>query len=761
MEQRPTIPALLRLTFVAAAVLLSETVFFHMLLFVRDYYTATLVISIAVLGIGFSAIAAHRLPWPSGRLFAASCLVGAIALLASFACLAFHASLWLLGPMLALTFCAPVVFVARAFAENPGRQAYFFDMVGAGAGVLVAELLYRLIGSEAIVLLLAAALSLAGLVASLRHGGRLAPCLGALLLGGCTVALYAHIRHDSLNLFRIIRPDKGLHDPHKCFIFYPKDSLRATYDSLVGRLDVVWRDGDFGVNYNGDPNDHFTDNPSLTHDYFEREGIDEPTDDVRVPYGAVAKPRVFVLGSSAQGIIKTIKEITPLDRITSAEINPGILRCMREDFFEESGRAYEGIEPAHGNGLSMLRSTRDRYDMITLINTHSTRSISHLGAPDYLHTLESYGTFFDRLTDRGYLVIEERLMNRRGVLGFYRMVNTLWQALARRGVEDPTAHFVIWEWMGTGMTDFKPHHMRAYVSMLVTREPIEGEFAEALRPAVDRVIGRTRGPTRLAFQKGRGSTRQYAELFQMIESRDFSPLAKEGFDSSPITADRPFASASRRTIPQLDRMLVIAAALTLLAGTLLGTTALRDSPTPIRAGLMAFNALIGAGYFLIEIVIILTYQTVFVSPSVSLVYVLGLLLISSAVGGLLASQWDIRASTVALASMCAVALAAPPTLMAADMAPWLTKSIAIGCVAGTGALMGVYFPRGLAIARSAGAGQWIPHLFAINGIAGSFAVVLALYLGVKIGYRWTAAIALACYALAAIVAQTMILRRER
>jgi hypothetical protein len=175
---------------------------------------------------------------------------------------------------------------------------------------------------------------------------------------------------------------------------------------------------------------------------------------------------------------------------------------------------------------------------------------------------------------------------------------------------------------------------------------------------------------------------------------------------------------------------------------------------------MAFNALIGAGYFLIEIVIILTYQTVFVSPSVSLVYVLGLLLISSAVGGLLASQWDIRASTVALASMCAVALAAPPALMAADMAPWLTKSIAIGCVAGTGALMGVYFPRGLAIARSAGAGQWIPHLFAINGIAGSFAVVLALYLGVKIGYRWTAAIALACYALAAVVAQTMILRRE-
>lgn len=752
MEDRPTIPALLRLTLLAAAVLLAETVFFHMLLFVRDYYAATLVISIAVLGIGLSAIAAHRLPWDSRRIFSLSCLAGAVALVVSFACLAWHASLWVLGPFLALTFCAPVVFIARAFAENPGRQAYFFDMVGAGCGVLLAELLYRRIGSEAIVFLLATGLAFAGLIASRRQGDRLTPPLGAVIFLGCALCLYVQIRHDSLNLFRLIRPNPALHDPHKCFIFYPKGSLRATYDSLVGRIDVVWRDGDFGVSYNGDPNDHFADNPSLTHDYFEREGIDEPTDDVRVPYGVVDRPKVFVLGSSAQGIIKTIKEITPLDRITSAEINPGILKCMREDFFEQSGRAYEGIDPAHGNGLSILRSCRDRFDMITLINTHSTRSVSHLGAPDYLHTMESYGTFLDRLTDRGYIVFEERLMNRDGVLGLYRMIHTLWQALARRGARDPTAHFVIWEWMGTGMTDFEPHHMRAYVSMLVTREPIEGEFAEALRPAVDRVIGRTRGPTRLAFQKGRGSTRQYAELFQMIESRDFSPLAQENFDASPITADRPFASVGRHKTPRLDRMLAIAAALTLLAAIALGSTALRDAPGPVRASLIAFNALIGFGYFLIEIVIMLTYQTVFVSPSVSLVYVLGLLLISSAVGGLLASHWDIRASTVALVAMSAIALAAPQALMAAGMPPWLTKSIAIGCVAGTGALMGIYFPRGLAIARSAGAGQWIPHLFAINGIAGSFAVVLALYLGVKVGYRWTAALALASYAIATLLA---------
>lgn len=746
--------SLLRLTFLAASVLLTETVFFHLLQYVRDYFAATLVISIAVLGIGLSAIAARRLPLPTERIFAFSCLLGSIALLGSFASLAWHPSLWVLGPVLGIAFFAPVVYIARAFAETPGRQAYFFDMLGAGSGVFLAEFLYRHLASEAIVLLLATVLSLAGFIALARQfpaAGRLAPGLALALLWTSSLGLYLQVGHDRLNLFRIIRPNPRLHDPQKCFVLYRKESLAATYDSLVGRIDVVRRDGDYGVSYNGDPNDHFADDPSFTYDYYRAQGITEPTDDVRIPYGIVDKPMVFVLGSSAQGIIKTVKEITPLDHIFAVEINPGILRCMGRDFFEQSGRAYEGLTPRQANGLSVLRSASNRFDMITLINTHSTRSISHQGAPDYLHTIESYGTYFDRLTDRGYIVIEERLMNRDGVLGFYRMINTLWRALQQRGSPDPSAHFVIWEWMGAGMEKFEPHHMRAYVSMLVTREPIRGEFASALRPAVDRVIGRTRGPTRLSFQKGRGATEQYAQLFQMIESGDFSPLAAEAFDGSLLTNERPFASVSRRRTPRLDHMITVAGALTLSVGMLLGMATLRGPGTTHRDRLVAFNVLIGLGYFLIEILILLTYQNVFISPSASLVYVLGLLLVSSAIGGLLATQWDIRAVTAGLCAMCLVALTAPAPLISSGAPPWLVKAAAIGCISMTGALMGVYFPRGLALARSVGAGDWIPHLFALNGIAGSFAVVLALYLGVKVGYRWTSVLALACYVAAAIV----------
>ena len=45
----------------------------------------------------------------------------------------------------------------------------------------------------------------------------------------------------------------------------------------------------------------------------------------------------------------------------------------------------------------------------------------------------------------------------------------------------------------------------------------------------------------------------------------------------------------------------------------------------------------------------------------------------------------------------------------------------------------------------------IPHLFAVNSVAGSLAVVLSFYLGIRVGYTWTVAIAFLLYVLASWV----------
>ena len=151
-------------------------------------------------------------------------------------------------------------------------------------------------------------------------------------------------------------------------------------------------------------------------------------------YGLVPEPSVFVIGSATTGILKTLREITPVEEIDAVEVNPGVLQMMQHDYVDASGQAYRDVHVVLGNALSVLRRSDKKYDLITLINAHSSRWIGALGPPDYLHTRESYDMYFDHLSEDGYLLFEERPDTYRGELGVKRMILTLWDCLERRGV---------------------------------------------------------------------------------------------------------------------------------------------------------------------------------------------------------------------------------------------------------------------------------------------------------------------------------------
>ena len=65
--------------------------------------------------------------------------------------------------------------------------------------------------------------------------------------------------------------------------------------------------------------------------------------------------------------------------------------------------------------------------------------------------------------------------------------------------------------------------------------------------------------------------------------------------------------------------------------------------------------------------------------------------------------------------------------------------------------MGMFFPKGLQSAKQAGLQDKIFHFYAINAAAGCFAVVFALYLGIKIGYVYTVVLGLAFYLSAGLI----------
>ena len=153
------------------------------------------------------------------------------------------------------------------------------------------------------------------------------------------------------------------------------------------------------------------------------------------------------------------------------------------------------------------------------------------------------------------------------------------------------------------------------------------------------------------------------------------------------------------------------------------------------------------------------YQGVFLSPTVSLALVLGTLLIGSAVGGLLAGRVPPWLATVVLVPVLVVAFQMPHWTLVWGLSDWGAGLVSACTVLVVGANMGVYFPSGLLQAYAWSLREKVPHLFAMNALAGSLATVVSLYLAIRVGYTWTLVAALCLYLAASLVYHAAVRRR--
>jgi hypothetical protein len=750
----------LRIAFAAAAVLVAETALFHALLYVREFFTATAVIGYAVIGVALGALVASRVRCREPLLFAICSCGLALGLGLAGAVVARWPSLPLIAAATAVTVAFPMAYVAAMFREHPGPRVYLADMAGAAAGVAATALLYRAIGTEEIALLLAAIAPFAG-AASLALARDVAPrprialaALCALLAAAFGTALVVQLRTDALDLFRVFNRES----PYALDKMLQKagpEKLVRSYDSLVGRIDLVHvpppRFND--VSYNGYSADHFKREKDTAYVESRR----WPTSDQRVFYGHAEKPWFYIIGSAGRGILHTVKQITPTDRILPVEIDPSVIELMTGEFFEESGRAYAGLAPVVGNALALLRGVDREFDSITLMNTHPSRTIGFRAGPDTLHTLEAYDLYFDHLSDRGVLNIEERPYSRGGTLAFYRELHTLWHALAARGSADPSRHFFVWAWDAAAFPRVDLRYGKIpgvyrdgdsyFISMIVAKRPLVGA-------ALGRALAwyqRGAGVCQPLYLKGVFEDSEVAAAFRMIEGEDFSALAAEGFDPRIATNDSPFVSMATRARPEVARIAGFGAAVFAALVLLVGAALLRRAGARRGLSLVAYNALTGFGYLLVEVMLMQVYQSVYVSPSSAFVLTLGALLLGSGLGGLVGARIPPLAALALLAALGAAAVLAPAAALAWNLPHAATMIAGAALVAATGFALGLWFPRGLSIAEAWGLQGAAPLCFAINAAAGSFAVAIALLAGVAIGYSATLAAAVVCYGLAALM----------
>ena len=246
-------------------------------------------------------------------------------------------------------------------------------------------------------------------------------------------------------------------------------------------------------------------------------------------------------------------------------------------------------------------------------------------------------------------------------------------------------------------------------------------------------------------------------------------LVGGSYDLSPPGDDRPFffnttrlfraLNAGGASIPIIFGMLVV---VILLVGDIFMLEPLRRIER-MNAGSekfsvgdalpeVAYFSAIGASFMAVELGVLQRYILFLGHPTYALSVVLFGLLSSTAVGSLVVSRWPWLARVafpVLLIGLVFNAFWVPALLQTQHSWPLNARvGLALGLIAPLGLCMGAAFPAGVRSLAATGRVRLMPWLWAVNGLAGTLASVVGMFIAMKLGYTALLVTATIGYAIA-------------
>ncbi len=431
--------------FVALAVIGLETVTFQALSFVNDYLRATLVLSVALMGISLGGV----LAWVAGDTDDYDGL--ALHALPFAVVGSFPVVRWLnpkpvaMMALLTVPYVLASFFISRMFSRLPPAKVYAWDLIGAGLSSVLVVLAIPPLREEGTFMVLGVVSALPAVLYAFSRPHMSAKAASAITMVAALGLVGAHVQSDPFHMLELAVADS---DEYGGKIFHNMISSNGerrwfrmhSRGSLIERIDILYKKdrrkkGPWYSIYNGRMVDAITREKAKVGDL-----------DNRLPtlLKLGSDPDTLLVGPSGQGLCKAVQALGN-GRIDAVEINGAIASLMSEELYDISGEAYGGMNLHITDVRTFLETTDHRYDYITMLNTHRIWSMGHQGPPEYVHTIEAQHRYLDHLKDDGFLVFEERNINDRADLGIQRMVHTARAALLERGITDPSQHFAIWD----------------------------------------------------------------------------------------------------------------------------------------------------------------------------------------------------------------------------------------------------------------------------------------------------------------------------
>ncbi len=506
---------------------------------------------------------------------------------------------------------------------------------------------------------------------------------------------------------------------------------------------------------------------------------------LRTPYLLCDRPEVMIIGvGGGVDVFNALRRGSR--RVVGVELQPITVKLHAGELFTEGGglTAMTGghfqrpeVELYPAEGRHFVRSRDDKYDIIqiTAVDTFAAQSTgAYVLAESYLYTVEALGDYFDHLHDDGVIsiVLGDVLYADPSLpppLGTRLMLQAR-RALQHQGVADESAHIAIMAQKSL-IAEVTPETpiIGGYVTdLLIKKTPFSDDEIASLASFARRnsfelrlYPGQTEGTDSAIYQL----------LHEPIETLD-QVLADQPFVLAPVDDDRPFFYHVTRwasifsgsptlwyfpgsTVGQLMLVMMLAQSL-LLGFVLIGFPLVRTGRGSLSwgqtSGFFLYFVGLGLGFLLIEISFVQKYVLVLGYPTYSLSVTIFSLLVFAGLGAVLSRfGWGrprgflsvLLAITIGLVLVEILALPAiRERLLEAPL--WTRILVTVLFQLPMGTCLGMYFPTGVELLRRREPAL-IPWAWAINGVASVTSSVLAVILGMSIGFSNVAVLAAGIY----------------
>jgi len=698
---------------------------------------------------------------------------------------------WRQGAVLALHYVAlatpffcsgAAVGLLLAARPETANRTYAANLTGSAAGCLLAVAIPSLVGGEGAVLLSAALGILAALIfqypaPSIQHpASRFTFHVSRITQAVLTLILILAALHPPTFFEIRLSPYKSL----SYALLYPDAEVIFRRWNGFSRVDVVRSESihslpgrgfrcpgqpppQLGLTVDGDdlsPISHVP--PGFTA--LEGQGNPALTGCLltALPYRLRPGARALVL--EPRGGFDVLVALAERARaVTAVEANPLIVEAVRAQG-EWAGGLYDDprVTVVLEEGRAYARRTQERYDVVMLSLVTPQRTVTsgaYSLAEDYRYTVQAFADYLTRLDEGGLLVVTRWLQvpPSEAVRAFALAVEAVEQAGG-----DPEASVVA---------------LRSYQQMLILirRGAFTGEELEAVRAfaaprAFDLVYLPDVRPDEVNRYNVMSEPDYYRACVGLLEAEDRDVWYQAyPFDVEPPGDDRPFfghffkwrqtpevlAMAGHTWQPFGGAGYFVLLALLALAVVAAGVLILLPLAVRGRGGVghggplgatLVYFALLGLGYLCVEIPLLQRFILFLGHPAYAMATVLFALLLFSGLGSLLSRRVPLWLVLILLPLLVAAYTLGLPALFAAPLAAPLGGRliIAVVALAPPGLLMGMPFPKGLALLERR-APALVTWAWGVNGAASVVASILAALLALSFGLSAVLTVGALCY----------------